>query len=147
MDVCSDTPANEKGVASTSEGKLCTFSYFNLQSLADSNILEIQTQSTDHLEYVIPDILALDSSNNGDSSNFDDELLQEDPDGLPSGESEADVSISGIVQTYFLELKVCLSREIAFHKMPLCYQWHHFWIYPVEPSSLRHWKQMHFCVA
>ena len=28
MDVCSDTSANEKGVASTSKGKLSVFSYF-----------------------------------------------------------------------------------------------------------------------
>ena len=102
--------------------------------MTDDNILETQTQSTDHLEYVIPDISALDSPDNEDSSNFDDdELLQEDPDGLPSKESEADVSIFGIVQTYFLELKEHLSREIALHKMPLCYQQGHFWIRPVEP--------------
>ena len=102
--------------------------------MTDDNILETQTQSTDHLEYVIPDISALDSPDNEDSSNFDDdELLQEDPDGLPSKESEADVSIFGIVQTYFLELKEHLSREIALHKMPLCYQQGHFWVHPVEP--------------
>jgi len=43
------------------------------------------------------------------------------PDGFPFKESETDDSISGIVQTYFLELKERLSREITLHKMPLCY--------------------------
>ena len=104
--------------------------------MTDDNILETQTQSTDHLEYVIPDISALNSPDDENSYNFDDdELLQEDPDGLPSKESEADTPISGIVQTYFLELKECLSREITLHKMPLCYQQGHFWIHPILPCT------------
>jgi len=114
MDVYSDTSANEQDVASTSE--------------------EMQTQFVNHPEYIVPDISALDSPDDEDSSNFDDdELLQEDPDGLPSKESEADTPISGIVQTYFLELKERLSREITLHKIPLCYQQGHFWIHPIEP--------------
>ena len=68
-----------------------------------------------------------------DSSLFDDDdLLNEPSNDLPSKESEPNVPISGIVQTYFLELKERLSREIALHKMPLCYQQGHFWIRPIE---------------
>ena len=94
----------------------------------------MQTQSVKYLKYVIPDVSTLDSPNDEDSSNFDDdELLQENPDGFPFKESETDDSISGIVQTYFLELKEHLSREITLHKMPLCYQQGHFWICPAEP--------------
>jgi hypothetical protein len=63
----------------------------------------------------------------------DDDLLREHSDNLSTNEAEGDVPISGIVQTYFLELKECLTREIALHKMPVCYQQGHFWIHPIEP--------------
>jgi hypothetical protein len=43
--------------------------------LTNNNILEMQTQAADHLEYVIPDISALDCSDDEDSSHFDDDDL------------------------------------------------------------------------
>jgi hypothetical protein len=92
----------------------------------------MQTESLGESEYIIPDVSVLDGPE--DEIVFDDDdLLREHSDNLSTNEAEGDVPISGIVQTYFLELKERLTREIALHKMPVCYQQGHFWIHPIEP--------------
>jgi len=76
------------------------------------------SQPPDKFQFIIPDISALDNSEDDDSSAFDDDdLLEEHDDGGPLKEPEADIPIFGIVQTYLLELKECLSREIDMHKI------------------------------
>ena len=92
----------------------------------------MQTESLGESEYIIPDVSVLDGPE--DEIVFDDDdLLREHSDNLSTNKAEGDMPISGIVQTYFLELKEHLTREIALHKMPVCYQQGHFWIHPIEP--------------
>src|SRR5882762_7797117 len=87
-------------------------------------------------DLIVPNISDLDGPNDDVSSQFDDDdLLGEHNNDMHLKESDAEIPVSGIVQTYLLELKECLSREIA---LPQCYQHGHFWIRPKEPYFLMH---------
>jgi len=66
-------------------------------------------------KYAIPNISALDSPEDEDSSNFDDnELLQEDPDGFPLRNLRQMISISGIVQNILFGTKRALVPRITY---------------------------------